>query len=226
MAITLRRLPLVALATAGLLAGLLGVEPVRAAKPDRVAPYAGRPVCCTDPAEFEYTALPDRGSIEFDINAKSKLFEFQTGVSGFRAFRLPVLTTPYLIEIKSFIRGGPDPTRARLFYPAAALMTDDYLVLRSVGVDALVPELPFFERTTQPAYRLSIGVDPRSSRERYLVVFTPESLLGPRPIPALDGADAAAEVAREAYLGASAEGHLSITITSEGVAPAGRREAP
>ena len=191
----------------------------RAAEAPLARPYAGRTVCCKDPAEFEYVALPQGGRIDFDFDHKSPIFEFQNGFSAFRAFRLPVLTGPYLLEVRSYLRGGPDPERAQVVYPMAALLSDDYLVTRSVGLEALSPELPILERTDQPAYRLSIPIDPSRNRERYLVLYTPLELVAadrPRQPPVT--VESAAEGAREAFLGASAEGHLSITVvTAHGV---------
>lgn len=176
-------------------------------------PYSGRTVCCKDPAEFTYVALPDRGQIEFDIGHQSPLFEFQTGFSAFSAFRLPVMSEPYLIEIRSYLRGGPDPEQAQVLYPVAAFLSEDYLVMRSIGLEAVVPELPLQERAGRPAYRLAVPVDPVRGRERYLVLFTPYELVAPGREPELPSTLELAEAAaREAFLGASAEGHLSITI--------------
>ena len=208
----LRAASLTALAACvGLATAALAAAPV--ATPGR--PYTGRAVCCKDPAEFSYAALPDRGRVEFDIDRKSPLFEFQTGFSAFSAFRLPVMNEPYLIEIRSYLRGGPDPERAQVLYPVAAFLSDDYLVMRSIGLEAVVPELPLQERAGAPAYRLAVPVDPARGHERYLVVFTPYELVAPGREPewptTLELAEAAA---REAFLGASAEGHLSITIVT------------
>lgn len=183
----------------------------RAEGPGR--PYAGRSVCCKDPDEFRYVALPDHGRLDFDIDARSPLFEFQTGYSGFAAFRLPVRAEPYLIEVRSYLRGGSDPLRARVFYPMVAMLSDDFLVMRSVGLDAVTPELPVQERSGDPAYRLTIPVDPLGGHERYLVVYTPYALVGPGRDAAVPATIEMTEsVAREAFLGASAEGHLSVTV--------------
>ena len=183
--------------------------------PAAAGPYAGRAVCCTDPDQFEYTVLPDHGALEVDIGRTAPVFEFQDGLSAFRAFRLPVMSTPYLIEVRSFVRGGPDPTRARVFYPVAALLTGDHLVTRTVGIETLNAELPILERTTEPAYRLTIGIDPTRGSERYLVLYTPAAALTDRSESLkVDSIDGAAEVARNAYLGASNEGRLRITVTS------------
>ena len=199
---------------------LAGGAATGAESPPPGRPYAGRTVCCKDPAQFSYVALPDRGRVEFDLDRKSPLFEFQTGYSVFGAFRLPVMSEPYLIEIRSYLRGGPDPERAQVLYPIAAFLSDDYLVMRSIGLDAVVPELPLSERAGAPAYRVAIPVDPARGQERYLVLYTPYELVMPnREIelpPTLDAVDGSAT---GAFLGASSEGHLSITIvTAHGAA--------
>lgn len=186
--------------------------------------YTGRTVCCTDPSAFRYVALPARGTVEFDIDRHSPLFEFQSGLSTFAAFRLPNLKDRYLVEIRSYLRGGPDPLRAHVYYPAVAVMSDDFLVTNTLGPEALVPDLPIQERTTQPAYRLILPIDPARGHESYVVVFTPEGLLARDRAPAsVEGPEAAERAAAGAYLGASAEGHLSITIITldEGSGPAG-----
>lgn len=197
-----------------LLVLLLASLPVHAAEPARPGrPYAGRTACCQDPAEFHYLALPDHGRLDFDIDARSPLFEFQSGYSAFAAFRLPVRAEPYLLEVRSYLRGGPDPLRARVLYPLVALLSDDFLVMRSVGLDAATPELPVQERSGDPAYRLSIPVDPLRGHERYLVIYTPYALVAPDRRPERpESIEMTRDVAREAFLGASAEGHLSITV--------------
>jgi len=201
-----------ALAAAALL--LVGAR-AYADSPPPGRPYAGRTVCCKDPSEFSYVALPDHGRVEFDVARGSPLFEFQTGYSAFAAFRLPVMNEPYLIEIRSYLRGGPDPMRAQVLYPTLALMSADFLVMRAVGLDALVPELPIAERAGDPAYRVAVPVDPVRGREQYLVVYTPYELVSPARVmelpTTLEMADGSAN---GAFLGASAEGHLSITIVT------------
>ncbi len=177
------------------------------------APYQGRSLCCKDPSEFTFTPLPDHGRIEFDIDRRSPVFEFQSGLSGFSAFRLPVINEPYLLEIRSYLRGGPDPDKAKVYYPIVALLTSDLLISRRVGIEALVAENPLQERSAAPAYRISIPVDALHGKEQYLVIYTPQELVAVSKERASNVPLAnAAEAAREAFLGASAEGHLSITV--------------
>lgn len=181
------------------LAALLGALPLAVA----ASPPA-------DPAQFLYQPLPVQGSVEASITPTSPRFEFKTGMSGYRAFRLPDAGTPYLIEIRSLLQGGTDPARA--LYPVAALLTDDFLVSRQTELEMLRFDLPVFEDTRAPAYRLTVAVDPAQAHERYLVVYTPAELAAPRQMPPADTAEAAAQAARSAWLGAAANGRLRITV--------------
>jgi hypothetical protein len=165
-----------------------------------------------DPAEFRYEPLPAEGAVDFVIDAHSPTFEFQSGTSAFRAFRLPDGAGPYYVEVRSFLDGPPDPGRARVFYPVVAVLTDDYLVSRSTELELLRFDLPVLEGTTRPAYRVTIGVDPLRTHERYLVVFTPARLMAGRALPPISTPDSAAEAARFAFLGAAPLGRLRISV--------------
>jgi len=168
--------------------------------------------CCSEPSEFHFRPLPASGSIEFDIGRESPVFEFQSGVSHFQAFTLPPRSAPYVLEIESYIRGGPDPQRARVLYPLAAVLTDDFIVARAAGLEQLKATLPILEQTTSPAYRLTIPFDPAVGRERYLVVFTSAQLMAGRTLPPITDPESAAQTAHEAFLGAAPSGRLRITI--------------
>ncbi len=187
---------------------LLGLAALAAASPCSASPAVAQP---TDPAQFRYETLPADGAVEFAIDSKSPTFEFQTGVSAYRAFRLPD-GGPFYVDLRSFLEGPPDPAHARVFYPVIAVLTDDFLVSRSTELELLRFDLPTQEGTIAPAYRLSLGIDPEHSHERYLVVFTPAQLVVGRQLPPIPSPEAAAEAARVAYLGASAHGRLRISI--------------
>jgi hypothetical protein len=177
-----------------------------------VATAAPPAVPDADPARFRYEPLPADGAVDFVIDAKSPVFEFQSGPSAFRAFALPAQTRPYVVEVRSFLQGGPDPRRARVLYPVVAVLTDDFLVSRSTDLEFLRFDLPLFEQTTAPAYRVTLPVDPTGTRERYLIVFTPARLTAGRALPPITTPDSAAEAARAAFLGASPYGKLRITL--------------
>lgn len=171
--------------------------------------------CCEDPSRFQYTALPAEGSVEFAIDRDSPVFEFQSGPSFFRAFRLPALGKAYTLELRSYVEAAKSTRDARVFYPVVAILTDDYLVSRATDLDFLRFDLPVFEQATAPAYRLALPLDPANTRERYLVVFTPSQLVQPRALPAA-APDTAAQAARDAFLGASAFGRFRVTLRPTG----------
>ncbi|HXQ63243.1 MAG TPA: hypothetical protein VN787_00185 [Steroidobacteraceae bacterium] len=173
---------------------------------------AGPSAPVTDPAHFHYQPLPAEGAVDFAIDAASPTFEFQSGPSAFQAFALPAQTRPYVVEVRSFLEGGPDPRRARVLYPVIAVLTDDFLVSRSTDLEFLRFDLPVLEHTTTPAYRVTLPVDPSATHERYIVVFTPARLAVGRALPPISSPDSAAEAARFAYLGASPYGKLRITL--------------
>src|SRR5512137_1455924 len=160
---------------------LLAATPAGAAPPDAALLAQGTP-CCDDPSRFGYDALPAEGSVDFTIDRGSPLFEFQSGRSFFRAFRLPTVGRPYTLELRSFLDAAESPRTARVFYPVVAILTDDFLVSRATDLDALRFDLPMLEQTTSPAYRLQLPLDPANTRERYVIVFTPHPLLESRAL--------------------------------------------
>lgn len=176
--------------------------------------------CCQDPARFHYDPLPAEGSVDFVINGSSPTFEFQSGPSAFHAWALPASTRPYFIEVRSFLAGSRDPETARVFYPVVAVLTEDFLVSRSTDLESLRFDLPLFEATTDPAYRVVVPIDPSNLHERYIVVFTPAHLSDGRTLPLITGPESAAEAAKIAYLGAAPYGRLRITLRPGEALPA------
>jgi len=209
-AVTVRALAS-ALALATALAGSLAADPARAASPDGLASLERAEPCCQDPSSFRYEKLGAGATLDFTIDRRNPVFEFQAGRSRFRAFELPRDGGAYVLELRSFLEGPADPRRARVFYPVIAVLTDDFIVSRSTDLDHLRFELPVFERAAAPAYRLVVPLDAANPRERYLVVYTPAALLAPRPL-AVTTPESAERAAREAYLGASAHGRFRITL--------------
>jgi hypothetical protein len=187
---------------------------------------AATPACCKDPDSFRYEALPATGSVEFRIDAASPRFVFQTGPSAFRAFKLPAVDRPYLLEVRSFVDGGPDPRRAHVFYPLVAVLTGDFLISRLTELEYLRFDLPFLELTSAPAYRLVVPFDPKNVREQYLVVFTPGELATGRELPPVTTPDSVADAAKAAYLGAAPYGRLRITLQFGETAPPDPDPAP
>ena len=211
-----RPLPIPLVAMLGLcLAALVAAPAARAAGPTALAG--------NDPASFRYEPLPPEGRVDFAIDERSPTFEFQTGPSAYRAFQLPDSSHPYYVDLRAYLDGPPEPARARLFYPVMALLTDDFLVSRHTELDFLRFDLPVFEHAVVPAYRVTIGVDPAQAHERYLIVFTPASLMSERALPPITTPESVGEAAHVAFLGAARFGRLSITLSrgEPAVAPPG-----
>jgi hypothetical protein len=184
------------------------------------APVPAAPRPPADPAQFSYAALPDGGTVAFRIGAGESTFEFKTGPSPYRAFRLPASERAYVVEVRGEVENPEDAHRSRVFYPVVALLTEDFLVSRQTDLDALRFDLPFYESARVPAYRVSIAIDPAQAKERYLVVYTPAALLAPRPWPTASTPAEAQEAVRTRWLGASASGRLRITVVVPPGAPA------
>jgi hypothetical protein len=190
---------------------LVGLAALGVAAGAVAATRPGAAPAASDPAQFRYEALPADGALDFSIDAASPTFEFQTGKSAYRAFRLPD-GGPFYVDVRSFLEGPPHPARAHVFYPVVAVLTDDFLVSRSTELELLRFDLPTQEGTTAPAYRVSLGVDPGHTRERYLVVFTPAQLVAGRQLPPIATPEGAAEAAHVAFLGATMQGRLRISV--------------
>ncbi len=170
------------------------------------------PPANNDPTAFSYKTLPIDGSVDFVITRNSPSFEFHSGQSPYQAFRLPDAPGRYLIDVVSFLEHPDAPEQARVFYPIVALLTDDFLVSRTTDFSALRFDLPVFEHTTQPAYRLTVGIDPIALHERYLVVFTARAILEKRSLPIISDPANATEGAHDVLLGASPTGRLQIMV--------------
>jgi hypothetical protein len=192
----------------------------------RLATYAKATPCCDDPSGFSYGALPRQGHAQATVDAKSPVFDFQSGLSPFVAFELPDQPSRYRIRVKSVFdskEGGEDG----VFYPVVALLDDTYIVVHMTGPESLRLEPALATPGGEPGLAVSIGVDPAEQEGKYLVVFTPAALLG-KPPPADREGDvlsvsslAYMERRGEAAIPASPYGRLSITVAPEAPVAAG-----
>lgn len=124
-----------------------------------------------DPETFDYGALPTTGLVRVSITEMSPRFEFKSGVSPYAAFRLPDEPGRYLIDVISLLDPPADPARSRVFYPALALLSEHFLVVRASEGSSWRFDLPEYAQTMAPGYRLTVEVD-RSGPERFMVVYT------------------------------------------------------
>lgn len=192
----------------------------------RLATYAKATPCCDDPSGFSYGALPRQGHAQATVDAKTPVFDFQSGLSPFVAFELPDQPSRYRIRVKS-VFDRKDGGKEGVFYPVVALLDDTYIVVHMTGPESLRLEPALATPGGEPGLAVSIGIDPAEQEGKYLVVFTPAALLG-KPPPADREGDvlsvsslAYMERRGEAAIPASPYGRLSITVAPEAPVAAG-----
>jgi hypothetical protein len=184
----------------------------------RLAAYARATPCCDDPSGFPFNALPNQGYAQAVVDPASPVFDFQSGLSPFAAFRLPDQSAPYRIRVKSVFDAGDDA--AGVFYPVMALLDETFIVVHMTGLESLRLEPALATVGGEPGLAVSIGIDPAEQTGKYLVVFTPAALLG-KPPPDREGdmlslsSLAYMERRGEAALPASPYGRLRITVAPE-----------
>jgi hypothetical protein len=196
----------------------------------RLATYAKATPCCDDPSGFSYGALPRQGHAQATVDAKTPVFDFQSGVSPFVAYELPDQTSRYRIRVKS-VFDRKDGGKDGVFYPVVALLDDTYIVVNMTGPESLRLEPALATPGGEPGLSVSIGVDPAEQKGKYLVVFTPAAMLG-KPPPADREGDVLSvsaltymERRGEAAIPASPYGKLRITVAPEApVAAAANRD--
>ena len=186
----------------------------------RLATYAKATPCCDDPSGFSYGALPRQGHAQAILDAKTPVFDFQSGVSPFVAYELPDQTSRYRIRVKC-VFDRKDGGKDGVFYPVVALLDDTYIVVNMTGPESLRLEPALATPGGEPGLSVSIGVDPAEQNGKYLVVFTPAAMLG-KPPPADREGDvlsvsslAYMERRGEAAIPASPYGKLRITVAPE-----------
>lgn len=184
--------------------------------PPHTANPAPAPVtCCHSTDDFPWRDLPEPGkSADVIIDANSPRYRFHAGDSRFVAFRLPMATAPYRLEIRAL----PTPDAAqpggwRVFYPQAVLLDADHLVSRTANAENARLEPVGGELAPDGAYLLQLPVDPVADAERYLVIHT----VAPPPAPTaskawLQSRGAAMRAALAWQAGAVDTGRLRITV--------------
>ena len=216
--------PIAVLATAAawLLAGCASqpAQSYPAATASRLATYDKATPCCDDPSSFRYSELPKQGTADATVDAKSPVFDFQSGVSPFVAYELPDSATPYRIRVKSLF-DRRDGGKAGVFYPVVALLDDAFIVVHMSGLESLRLEPALATAGGESGLAVSLGVNPAQQKGKYLIVFTPAALLGKTPVEDREGdmltlsSMAYMERRGEGALPASPYGRIRVTIAPE-----------
>jgi hypothetical protein len=186
----------------------------------RLALYARTKACCDDPSGFAFQPLPERGYADATVDRASPAFEFQSGLSPLAAFKLPRVTAPYRLRIKSLFDNGRSDA-ASVFYPVVALLDDTYIVVRMTSLENLRLEPALATVGGEAGVAVTLPIDPALEDGRYLVVFTPAALLGAAPEERREGdmltpaTMAWLERRGDTVVPASPYGRLRITIAPE-----------
>lgn len=134
-------------------------------------------VCCTGYEQFNFVPLNVGDSESLKINRSSPAFLFETGKSYFQAFRLPVANKPYAVIIQShFIESRTRSGASYVFSPAVAFLDAGYRVTRRLdkGLNAAIDA---GNSLGSANLELQIRIDPRSTEERFMVIYTTATLL-------------------------------------------------
>jgi maltose operon protein len=137
-------------------------------------------VCCESMAQFKYDQLTGDGVVSFKLDASSDAFNFESGKSYFKAFRLPGKALPYRVRIASFALGQAINT-AHIFYPQVALLTDRLaIVSQSTPADFTLSKVGFREAASE-AWALPLKLEGTvlvdNPGAKYVLVFTTRKLM-------------------------------------------------
>lgn len=107
-------------------------------------------------------------------------FNFESGKSYFKAFRLPELSLPYNIKITSYALG--DTIReAHIFYPRVALLDEYYAVIwQSAPADFEISRMGFGETASATGglpVKLEGTVVVDSPNQMYALIYTTRQLM-------------------------------------------------
>lgn len=173
--------------------------------------------CCRTTDDFPWRDLPAPGErLEVVIDAAAPSYRFHSGDSHFVAFRLPMATAPYRIELRALPTPAAEvPGGWRVFYPQAVLLDADHLVSRTAPAENLVLEPVGGELAPQGAYTLFLPVDPATDGEKFLVVHTVPATADPEATPQfLQARGAAMRAAHNWHAGASDTGRLLVSVVA------------
>jgi maltose operon protein len=134
-------------------------------------------VCCAGYEQFDFKPLEFRETDRIIINRESPVFQFDTGKSYFKAFRLPATEKSYSIIVGSdFAEQVTRSGTSFVFSPVVMFLDADYRVTRKVdkGFAAVVPSGNSMNNAKLEA-RIAMG--PRAADERYMVIYTTTALL-------------------------------------------------
>ncbi len=137
--------------------------------------------CCQSMDEFRYEPLVEGKRVDFELDASSSAFRFETGKSFFKAFSLPKKQLPYYVHIKSFALGETIKT-AHIFYPQLALLDEHYRVAAKNDPAAVFVTKAGMTETASVSWT-ALGIKFEDALlvdhpdARYVVIYTTDEML-------------------------------------------------
>jgi maltose operon protein len=137
--------------------------------------------CCQSLAEFRHEPLLEGKRVDFQLDASSPAFRFETGKSFFKVFSLPKKRLPYYVHIRSFALGETIKT-AHIFYPQMALLDERTRVVAKNDPAAVFVTKAGVTETASVSWTAlgikfedSLRVDDADAR--YVVIYTTDEML-------------------------------------------------
>lgn len=149
------------------------VRPLDAAKRE----LATAAECCASYAQFYFEPLNFSETESITINRESPAFQFDTGKSYFKAFRLPVTDKSYVIIIQSyFIEDTTRSGASFVFSPAVMFLDAGYSVTRRLD-KGFYAAIDAGGSLSKARLETEIPINPRSAAEKFVVIYTTAALL-------------------------------------------------
>lgn len=140
----------------------------------QIEQYDAAAVCCNSIAELPYHELylPDEKKVK--IGDDGNAFEFDTGKSFFKAFKLVQRSISYSIEIRSYVTGTTASTWS-IFVPTILLLDQNYTVVHTIGEEEFkysVPSVSEGNWTIRAMLSATIEIPVKKEGVRYMVIMT------------------------------------------------------
>ncbi len=137
-------------------------------------------ICCESFSNMSFDELPYGREIVVKIDEASPVFNFESGRSFFKAFRLPIRSVSYNIRIRSYFSG-------HVFFPSALVLDCNFNIVRKYGDETF----KFGEKgLDSPNIKGDLAMLGEPEKEAYMIIYTEQGsgVIGvTRHIPALYG---------------------------------------
>ncbi len=141
--------------------------------PEVEAAYRAAPSCCASPAQFTYAPLSLGQTMTTAIDGATPAYEFESGKSYFRAYRLPETRAAFSVEILSPLAAGG----SYAFHPEVLLLDERHVVVRRVDPRTFSFSGIQFAGPGHIGGTIAFPASGAARTEKYMLVLTTESLM-------------------------------------------------